>query len=348
MRNLMKAMLMLGLGVCVATAEDVNETVKKLGAAAGKAYMAPVVSGLGSNLNAGWFHRSPPAKKLGFNFEVGAVAMGTLLKGGSKTLSTSGPMKLDSATTNRLTEGVSPTGGARDSVRNRLYGEEVEVGFFGPTVIGSDKDTLKLYLMGQDFILGNGDTVTVNDTVTIEGVTGKLGDYVDYPLPLVAPQISIGTIYGTNLTIRYLPEYEATDLGKIKFSGFGIQHNPAVWLSNPLPIDLSVGYYMQTLELGSLFKASSQAYGVNASKTFGWRRLNLTPYGGFMLESSKFDFEYDMDINGTPETIKFTLEGENNYRATVGLSVRLLVLNLNADYNFGKYQSLSAGVMVGI
>jgi hypothetical protein len=32
----------------------------------------------------------------------------------------------------------------------------------------------------------------------------------------------------------------------------------------------------------------------------------------------------------------------------LGLSVHLLILNLNADYNFAKYPSMSVGLMLGV
>lgn len=364
MRNLVKGIALLGLATAVASAQTLEETVTKLGASAGKAYVAPVVSGFGANLNAGWFHKAPPAKKFGINFEMGPVFMGTLLKGGSKTLNVSGGFRLDSAQAYNVAQDVDTAGTfgqgqrLRDSVAAAIRRSEVRVNFAGPTIIGSEDMPMTYEIVPEAITVGTltGDTTVVLpstlDTLRDENGDplkfGILEDFADIPLPLVAPQITIGTVYGTNLTIRYLPEYKLKDVGKIKFSGFGIQHNPGVWLSNPLPVDLSVGFFTQSLEVGSLFKASSQAYGLNVSKTFGWRILNVTPYGGFMYENSSFDFNYDFELDGEVIPISFELEGENKYRATAGLSVRLFLINLNADYNFAKYNSFSAGIMVGI
>jgi hypothetical protein len=358
MRQLVKGFALVGLTAALVSAQTMEETVSKLGAAAGKAYVAPIVSGFGSNLNAGWFHKSPPAKKFGINFEVGPVFMGTFLSGGSKTLNVAAGFRLDSTQARGVADASVDTSTVqgkivRDSVAAAIRRNDVNVEFTGPTIIGSQSDTLGFAVIPQSIVVGKpggGDTTITLDAYsqTIPGVTGILEDIGDLFLPLVAPQISIGTIYGTNLTLRYLPEYDIPDIGKVKFSGFGIQHNPGVWLSNPLPVDMSFGFYTQTLEVGTLFKASSQAYGLNVSKTFGWRILNVTPYGGLMLENSSFDFAYDLDVDGTPVPVSFSVDGENNYRATAGLSVRLFLINLNADYNIGKYNSFSAGVMVGI
>jgi hypothetical protein len=358
MRNLVKGLIVVGLTASLSLAQSMEETVSKLGAAAGKAYVAPIVSGFGSNLNAGWFHKSPPAKKFGINFEVGPVFMGTFLSGGAKTLSVTGGFRLDSAQAYELANVSVDTNTVqgrvvRDSVASAIRRSDVNVEFNGPTIIGSKSDTLGYSVIPQSITVGKpggGDTTINLDAITnsIPGVTGQLQEIGDAFLPLVAPQISIGTIYGTNLTLRYLPEYDIPDVGTVKFSGFGIQHNPAVWLSRPLPIDMSFGFYTQSLEVGTLFKASSQAYGLNVSKTFGWRILNVTPYGGLMLENSSFDFAYDLETENETIPISFSLEGENSYRATAGLSVRLFLININADYNLGKYNSFSGGVMVGI
>jgi hypothetical protein len=358
MRNVVKGLIVVGMTASMAATQTMEETVSKLGAAAGKAYVAPIVSGFGSNLNAGWFHKSPPAKKFGINFEVGPVFMGTLLSGGSKTMNVTGGFRLDSTQARSIANGVDTAGmfgqgqTLRDSVAAAIRRNDVNVEFSGPTIIGSDDEGMLIEVVSQPLVVnfGGGDTtITIDPYVdSIPEVTGVLGDFADIPLPLVAPQIQIGTIYGTNLTLRYLPEYEIPDVGKVKFSGFGIQHNPAVWLANPLPVDLSFGFFTQSLELGTLFKASSQAYGINVSKTFGWRILNVTPYGGFMLENSTFDFSYELEVDDKMIPVNFSMDGENKYRATAGLSVRLFLINLNADYNLGKYNSFSAGVMVGI
>jgi len=66
-----------------------------------------------------------------------------------------------------------------------------------------------------------------------------------------------------------------------------------------------------------------------------------------MMESSEMTFTYEIPSiveNGKPLKITFPLEGENKFRFTLGASLKLLFLNLNADYNFGKYNSASGGL----
>lgn len=356
MKMFSKTLTVIGLAAAFVSAQNMNDAVSKLGEAAGKAYLAPVISGFGSNLNAGWYHKAPAPKKFGFHVEAGAVFMGTLLTGGSKTLDVIGGMKLDTSISRPIVDNI---GGAPQSVKDslmlRLSEQDVPVRFVGPTIIGEKSQNIQIIFEGRDFATGipagqPNDTVSIpTDTVEIAGTGGVLEQFSDIPLPMFAPQITLGTIYGTNATFRWLPEYTPNDkIGTIKFFGFGIQHNPGVWLGSSLPVDLSVGYFTQTLEIGTLFKASSHAVGLNVSKTLGWRFLNLTPYGGVQFEKSSFDVDYEIDVRGVQYPVDFVVAGENKYRATAGLSIRLLAINLNADYNIGNYNSFSAGVMIGI
>jgi len=69
-----------------------------------------------------------------------------------------------------------------------------------------------------------------------------------------------------------------------------------------------------------------------------------------MVEKSTMTFTYDYTLDTptgkVPQHIVFDLEGENKSRLTIGLSIKVLIVNVNADYNFGTYNSFSAGVMI--
>jgi hypothetical protein len=189
-------------------------------------------------------------------------------------------------------------------------------------------------------------TTIPGKTTVLDNVTGVLDGKAI--VPLAAPQVSIGTIWGTQATFRYLPEVQISpELGKFKYFGFGIQHNLGMWLPIPI-VDVSASFFTQKLNVGTLMEAKTTAFGLNVSKQLGFAFLNVTPYGGFMLESSKMTFGYDFVPNAANPTnvqhIAFELEGESKSRITLGLSVRILVININADYNIGKQNSATAGV----
>ena len=69
-----------------------------------------------------------------------------------------------------------------------------------------------------------------------------------------------------------------------------------------------------------------------------------------MLEKSTIDIAYTYEVEsllGSPQEIDIALhfEGENKSRIILGLSIKLLLFNINADYNIGKYNSFTVGFM---
>ena len=327
-------------------AQDLQGTMQQLSVDAAKSYVSPIVSGFGANLNGGWFHRAPRPVTLGFDLEFGAVAMGTFFKDENKVFSTSGNFQFDfdQALALAHSAGAPSFGGLDTALATSITGLTFPVTISGPTVIGSKMDSIRIHMPGQPV---NGYTIPGQDIVL--GVTGLIENATI--LPMGAPQLTIGTIFGTQASFRYLPDVQiSSEIGNFKYFGFGIQHNPAVWIGTPLPLDLSVGYFTQTMSVGNLLSTTTTAFGVQASKQLGWTYLNLTPYLGFQSESSTMTFTYDYTIQtlAGPQVqhITFDLTGENKTRLTAGLGIRIGIINVNADYNFATYNSATAGVMI--
>lgn len=347
---------------------DLEGSLERLSRDAAKQYVGPVVSGIGSDLNAGWFHRAPKASMFNFDLEFGVVVMGTLFSDEHKTFGTSGVFQFDSSQAAYLTNSINDPSynslppayknQAKQEIINQIRGKDYTVGIGGPTIIGSKTDSVKISFQGGQFTfrdpLGTSRTVTVPSQKMALPVTGLLGDTQflgKNMIPLAAPQLTLGTFAGSQFTFRYLPNYKISEeLGETKYFGWGIQHNPAVWFPVEFPIDLSASYFRQKINAGSIFEAKTTAFGVNVSKRLGWGALNLTPYAGYMIESSSMTFTYDYILDTPtgkiPQRIVFDLEGENKSRITLGLSVKLLIVNVNVDYNIGTYNSYSAGVMI--
>ena len=348
--------------------EDLEEFLEGLSMDAATKYVAPIVSAFGSNLNGGWFHKAPSSKIFGLNIEVGVVGMGTFYPKDEEYLSfnTSGNFQFDEGQAADIVVGITldPTlEPFRDDIEHDLIeaitGREIYVGISGATVIGDPEDKIEIEYGGEDIVIDNplfglpGEPATITLPVPSDVITLPIGGFEEITklsfLPLLAPQLSVGTVFGTRATFRYLPSITIDeDLGKFKYFGFGIQHNPGVLLPTPLPVDVAVGFFTQTMEVGTLFKAKTTAFGLNASKKLGLGPINVTPYAGFMLEKSTIEVSYSFMVDDEPYDVFFELEGENKSRLTFGLSVRLLMLNFNADYNIGKYNSVTVGVMFTI
>ncbi len=338
-------------------AQDLTETLTKMAGSAAQGYVQPVASGFGADLNGGWFHKSPQTKIFGIDLELGFVAMGTFTTEENKTFSASGAFRFGGGAvgTGSQAENIAKNipnyallpALQKQQVIDAISSKEFQVGISGPTIVGTKQDTMKIAIPAST-ITANGQTYTINgNTQRLDGVTGVLDGAA--MIPLAAPQASIGTIYGTQLTFRYLPDVEISkEIGKFKYFGFGIQHNLGMWLPIPV-VDVSASFFTQNLKVGTIFESKATAFGLNASKQLGFAFLNVTPYAGFMLESSKMNVTYNFEVdkgNGVKETIPvgFELIGENKSRITVGLGIRLLVVNINVDYNIGKQNSATAGL----
>ena len=343
-----------------------ESTLTKLAGDAGKGFVQPIVSGFGNNMNGGWFHKAPKSKIFGIDLEFGLVAMGTFTTEENKTFTANGAFKFSGGAigTNSQAENIASginnwallPNNEKQAIVDAISNTNFQVGIAGPTVVGTKQDTMKISLASTLFQYTSPNTNTTN-SVTIpgavtrlDGVTGVLdGASI---IPLAAPQFSIGTIYGTQATFRYLPEVEISkELGKFKYFGFGVQHNLGMWLPIPV-VDVAASFFTQKLEVGTIMEANTTSFGVNAAKQFGFAFLNVTPYAGFMFESSKMKFGFDYTYkSGAANTevkdrISFELEGENTTRITLGLGIRLGIININADYNLGTQNSATAGLFL--
>ncbi len=340
-------------------APTLEETLQALSQSAAQSYLNPIASAYGSDLNAGWFHRAPKPKKFGFDLEVGFVAMGTFFDDSNKDFSTSGTFRFRRDQAQSMTNNLNLDTDLQNALIDEIISNDYDVDISGATVIGDTANFITVRFTGQNISFtdpntGRDTTISVGSSQTVLPIAGFNELANIQALPLMAPQFSIGTIFGTQATFRYLPKTRLNDdLGDFTYFGFGIQHNPAAWLPVDLPVDIAASFYTQNLKIGDLFETTATAYGINVSKEIGWSGLNITPYGGYMLESSTMRVTYDMtydlpDGSTAVMPIDFEMTGENTNRITAGLSIRFLLININADYNWGKYQSVSAGITIRI
>jgi hypothetical protein len=327
--------------------QDLQETLGKLSKDAAGAYVAPIVSGFGANLNSGWVHRVPKAKIFGIDVEFGVVFMGTFFGDNDKTFSANGSFQFNRDQAAYLVDQTAAYPAAvRAALIDSLSSKTFTVGLSGPTIVGSKNDSVKVDFSGASFSY-MGTTYQVDPNKIATPAKGFLEELS--LLPLAAPQISLGTVYGTSLSFRFLPSIKINDdLGEFKYFGFGIQHNPAMWIPTPLPVEVSVGFFAQSMKVGDVFSTTATTFGVFASRTFGPGTFNITPYAGLSVESStievKYDYIVDYPIPNTKVPITFELKGENSVRFTLGASAKLALFNLSVDYSIAKYNSLSAGL----
>jgi hypothetical protein len=161
-------------------------------------------------------------------------------------------------------------------------------------------------------------------------------------VPVAYPQVS-ASILGTQVILRYLPPTQIADNNDLSIFGFGIAHSISQYI--PLfPIDLAVQFLYNKVEVSDIMKLNNVAFNVHASKTLG----PLTPYVGIQYEKSTLDLNYTIKGESpglaTNQTISASVEGDNNFRATVGAALELAVIILNADFSISAQPVVSGGI----
>jgi hypothetical protein len=160
-------------------------------------------------------------------------------------------------------------------------------------------------------------------------------------VPFAVPQLTLGSVFGTDVTIRYFSFSLNEDFGDLKLFSWGLRHSISQYIP-ALPLDLAVGFYNQYFSLADLVESNSWMISAQASKHI----KIFTIYGGLGYENSKMDISYTSEEDATE--ISFNLKGSNTIRFTAGVTFNLGPVKLNIDYNLADQSVLSAGLGIGI
>ena len=158
-------------------------------------------------------------------------------------------------------------------------------------------------------------------------------------VPFAIPQLTLGSVYGTDVTFRFFSYSFEKDIGDLTQFSWGIRHSISQYVPD-LPLDIAAAFYNSYFKVGTYIDCSSWMISAQASK----RILIFTFYGGIGYESSKLNIDYhDEDTS-----IAYDLKGNNSVRLTAGITFNLGPVKLNADYNLASQSSFSAGLGIGI
>jgi hypothetical protein len=162
--------------------------------------------------------------------------------------------------------------------------------------------------------------------------------------PFAVPQVTIGSVLGTDAFVRFVPVPKIGDnkIPSTTFWGAGVRHSVSQYI--PLcPVDIAVGILYNKLKTGDLFDATGLTYGVQVGKTFSV----LSLYGGFNLESSKLKVSYVSTEASEPGSIEIDLTGKRKASFTAGLNLSLGFFHLFGNANLGSVTNFTAGLGFG-
>ena len=226
------------------------------------------------------------------------------------------------------------------------------------TFVQNGEQTLQPYAdaVSADMNSGWFHTAKVNDGFNIYLGIKATGTYINGDNPVVAdanktlnimpmaiPQLNIGSVWGTEVSVRYLPQITIGKYGSVDTWGIGIKHGITSHFKN-FPVDAAVQFSYQTIKINdskdiNLVDASSFATSLQVSKQLSV----FTFYTGLQYESTKID----VNVNYNETSVNMNFDNQNKIRGVFGLNIKLGPVNLNGDYSIGKTNSISAGFGLG-
>lgn len=297
----------LAVAAAPAAADELEGLLEEVTGQYAQAYLAPFTHSFGPNLNGGLFHTAAiPRSRLTIDFGVKATA--TYLAEADQAFQ-------------KVIENVDLSD-YDDSFAPGTMGDIV---MSGPTVFGDDE------MLGS--VAGYIGGVQVFSQETIEGLVDTRYS------PMIVPQASVGGIAGLRATVRWLPEVDLGDVGKTKVFGYGLQWSVNT-VAPTLPLDVMVGFFNQTVEIGTLIETDASSMFVAASKSFALATL----YAGYAKEDAETDIAYTYSGDGS--TVAFTVDDTQDSRFTVGATLNVLA-KLNVEMGHGDLTTYTAGLMFG-
>lgn len=290
-------------------------------------YLEPLVVGFGQGINGGWYSTAKTHKFLGIDIKV--IASGALV-----------PSEKESFTFNNS-----------DYTSINLDNASLSQAQI-PTILGSkelsDRPLLEFSSNGQSI-----------STSSLPGFGKDLKDNIGFnAVPSAMVQVGIGLFKNTDLKVRFIPE-QTIDDNKFSVFGIGVMHDIKQWIPGIklLPFHLSAFGGYTNIKTSVLLDASnnpdqiieldtnSYVFQLVASKKLAF----LTLFGGVGTTSYKTDLNvlgtFDTSNNNAPivDPIALNYTG-SNLRANVGLDIKLLFLNISAEYAVQEYDTFTATV----
>lgn len=355
MKNRITWLILPFLAITLATpagGQSIEETLQDLISTNAKGFLGPFATAFGTGMNSGTYRTAKPHKILGMDVHLNLTF--TTVPDAGLTYDFYIPDEINLPL--EIPYGITLPAGVTDRTINiALDGASLYPGDrTSATIFGSEESymiepstTYATSAVGTKLgALGFGTDVINQLSSQISSSISNLTIYTPKGLdvstvPVVMPQFSIGLPFHTELTLRGFTVKLGDSDEELVFKGFGLkiglnQFIPTVPLVFPA---ISVGYYSTSMDLAGFITAKNSIITLQASKSVPI----LTLYGGFGIESSSISVDIDNPDTGE-KMLDFSLDGDNSFRTTIGVRIKLLLLSINVDYNIGKYSAVNAGI----
>lgn len=328
--RLARALVVTGAAVLAlppaAPGQEVERKLRALDRQNARLYARPITAGLGPAMNSGWHRGANVRGPLQFSVDFPITAAFVPVA--------------DERFRPRPPQSITVEMGGEQRTYEDPYG--TAAGRTTPSVAGPEEGVV-LLPMGQfrEDLQERGESLA--------DFALRFPDGLDLSaIPVLAPQATLGLVKGTEVSVRWIPSLEVTEVvGPAEGFGLGGQHSVSQWLPEGFPLDVAVAAGFQELEVGDYLSAESRTAQLSISESLSI--LTLYVAGG--LEDSDVEISYAVEdpvLPGTGGTVSFRDGGANERRFTVGLSLDLLFLEMAADYTVSEYDVVHASVGVGM
>lgn len=336
--------------------QSIDETLSVLSSDAAVKYSQPAVTAFGTNMNSGWFSGLPTATN-GLHVKLRFVGIGSLFTTDARRFSSTGEFRFSSSQVDDILKASDITraqyGSTYDQLKDYILNESWNVKIDGPTIIGSNDESLHVKFPGKDIPVelpdGSTQYYTVDTySISVNEVTGFLNNLPLLPTPAI--QLDISSIFGTGFSFRYFKGVNIEDLGEIDIFGVGLTHNVKYWLPESFPVNVGVAFYYQKFNLGTVFNNNSFKTGIYFGKDFG-SFISISPYVGISYESSttriRYNYKFDTPTGVENVDVSVDYDPMNTVALTLGSTVNFPVVSLNFDFKFADTNAATVGLGFG-
>lgn len=217
---------------------------------------------------------------------------------------------------------------------------------------GDDDKTFTAVAPEGFFLVGDPIAPTVVGSTESTPIPGQ-GGAMWYPpagldigsLGLAVPQITIGSLAGTQGIFRYIAfDTGDAEIGSLSLLGLGARHSISQHFKS-IPFDLAGGLLWQKFQVGDdLIDASAFSIGVQGSKRYSV----LEPYASLSLDTFKMSVEYDYKPSqGETEQLSLDFDQTSDVHFAGGLGINLSVVHIHGEIGISNKTSYALGLSVG-
>jgi hypothetical protein len=157
------------------------------------------------------------------------------------------------------------------------------------------------------------------------------------------PTITVGSIFGTEASLRFFKATINDDIGDVSLFGIGGRHSISQYIPMS-PVDIAAGVFYHRFKIGDVVDSDLMAIHAEVGKSL----TILNVYGGLAYETTKATADYTFDSGSVNEDVNVDITGDNKFRVTLGLGLSLGLFHWNVDYNIGNQQVINTGISIGI